>query len=412
MINKNQILLLFGIMCATLPYYGYANSKQGDFVNVLDYGVIPNDQLNDAPAFQAAIDVAAVSGRTLYIPKGNYHLDTTVVINTPITILGDGFNTTIRPRNCGAFAIEAAQVKIENLFILGEKESTNTEDYFGIRVSNGNTIRNITIRDVRIDGVATGIYLHKAWYATVDNLTMEHNALANVVPYTGIHLQGNSVNTRLINNQINVAGDAINIERAEDGSQPEGIMITNNLLVGRRFGVWIKRSLSIHISNNVIDLCGEQGIRIDTANGVLINNNWISNRDAADNIFEAINIKHSIACMISNNNIQNRSGLRGISIKNGSNGNVITNNTFTQRYAQGAYFIGFDTNTQKNIVSDNILRWFECFSAPISPDWFLEGTESVKYSASPNLLEENEDIVVVCPPEGGGGSLEGWPIEQ
>jgi hypothetical protein len=48
-----------------------------DEYNVLDFGALGNDSNNDAPAFQAALNAARDnSGGTVYIPKGEYRINT------------------------------------------------------------------------------------------------------------------------------------------------------------------------------------------------------------------------------------------------------------------------------------------------------------------------------------------------
>ena len=60
-------------------------------VTAAPYGAIPNDGLDDSPAFQAAIDAMLAStprGGYLYVPNGDYHFSSQVY--TRITVEGEG----------------------------------------------------------------------------------------------------------------------------------------------------------------------------------------------------------------------------------------------------------------------------------------------------------------------------------
>jgi hypothetical protein len=98
--------------------------------NVKDYGAKGDSSVDDRPAIQRAVDAcAAVGGGTVYVPAGNYRLDTGVVpsgsyywigilLKDNVSLVGDGASTRILSsktylNNIGA--IKAHDITISNL---------------------------------------------------------------------------------------------------------------------------------------------------------------------------------------------------------------------------------------------------------------------------------------------------------
>ena len=75
-------------------------------LNVRNFGAVGDGVTNDAPAFQAAIDVATVSGAEVYVPAGTYLMGSTVLLKPSVNIIGQGASPagSIITRN-GAYPI-------------------------------------------------------------------------------------------------------------------------------------------------------------------------------------------------------------------------------------------------------------------------------------------------------------------
>jgi hypothetical protein len=62
----------------------------GAFINALDYGAIGDGIANNTTAIQAAIDAAAVEGKSVYVPAGRYIHTGTIVLKNSVNLFGEG----------------------------------------------------------------------------------------------------------------------------------------------------------------------------------------------------------------------------------------------------------------------------------------------------------------------------------
>ncbi|MBP0006374.1 MAG: hypothetical protein J7642_22090 [Cyanobacteria bacterium SBC] len=93
-----------------------------NWVNVVDFGAVPNDGLDDTAAIQAALDAGEA---TVYFPQGNYNISDTLVVGDGVrTITGLSYQTSLtvddplQGQNSPVFRIENGTdtVSIERFF--------------------------------------------------------------------------------------------------------------------------------------------------------------------------------------------------------------------------------------------------------------------------------------------------------
>jgi len=115
-----------------------------DTINVTDYGAIGNGIADDTSAFNAAA-TALQNGQSLYIPSGDYIIDSGCVLfrgKSNIDIYGDGKSTRIHPSNQGptgvkqdfhtTFAIdECSFVSVRDMCIESKGENYGNTDAYG-----------------------------------------------------------------------------------------------------------------------------------------------------------------------------------------------------------------------------------------------------------------------------------------
>ena len=86
----------------------------GAFANVMDFGAVsdgvdPSTGTDNATAFQAAID----TGKTVFVPKGNYRLSTVTISTTGQRFIGEGMGQTFIFPMDGYSCLIVANDKIE-----------------------------------------------------------------------------------------------------------------------------------------------------------------------------------------------------------------------------------------------------------------------------------------------------------
>jgi hypothetical protein len=131
-------------------------NRTADVINVKDFGAVGNGVANDRTAFTNAMNAASTTKKKLYIPAGNYNLDTplggTCFVPQPdVTIVGDGqVNTKLIFQNGGTcFFVQHPNLSISNLSIETIVPSGGTTFIFLISNSN------FSVTDCVIDGKVT-----------------------------------------------------------------------------------------------------------------------------------------------------------------------------------------------------------------------------------------------------------------
>ena len=125
------------------------------------YGAKPNDNIDDAPAIQAAINANGVT----YIPEGTYLIGSSLTIPSNRKIIGEGAKSILK-------------AKSDNVHILNV-------------YSPSNAIENVLISDLKLDGggqttsiyagvkAAYGVYVSNATNVVIERLTIDKCGVAN-----------------------------------------------------------------------------------------------------------------------------------------------------------------------------------------------------------------------------------------
>lgn len=109
-------------------------------INVRDFGALGDGAANDAPAFQAAIDAAALAGNfSVRVPAGDYRIGATLLMRSGVRLLGDGYTRFPPAPVSGARLTRSANLPLLRL------EGTSI-------LSGGPLINRCEIRDLTLDG--------------------------------------------------------------------------------------------------------------------------------------------------------------------------------------------------------------------------------------------------------------------
>ncbi len=179
--NRFYIILLFFIFilgCNDDPEVAYPNT-----VSVIDFGAIPNDEIDDTQFIQNAIDSVAVRGGGLVvIPKGTYKIDAikTVNLKSNITLKLDSETKLFANPNGSAFYNIISIEMVENVKIIGgqiqgeryERTGTKGEWGMGIGIYGGKnvSIKDVIIKDCWGDGIYVGYRDKPAQNVNIENV--------------------------------------------------------------------------------------------------------------------------------------------------------------------------------------------------------------------------------------------------
>ena len=206
-------------------------------INVKDYGAVGDGVTDDTLNLQAAIDATvAAGGGTVYLPHGVYRTTAPVVVDSNITLMGDGAKSVIKP-------IHTSEVNcaIKN-------------DY-----ANGG--ENIVLKNFTVDrsgaGAAHGIFINGCHNLLIDGIQMTGQTVGGMMSISGVGppTRLESTNVRIVNCSLdtpanfglhfgwvdggvmanntgyNVAREIFGVE-PYGGSMSKNITIANNTIIG------------------------------------------------------------------------------------------------------------------------------------------------------------------------------------
>ncbi len=313
-------------------------------VNVRDKGATPNDSSNDTTAIQAAIDQAASTGGTAYVPDGTYMIDTfkRVMMKSGVTLkMSSGAVLKAIGSNRSIYDVIRVEY-VSNVNIIGgtvqgdrySHSGTGGEHGHGIEVWGGKNvvIEGLTTKDAWGDGVYVGAGAANVTLCSViadnnrrqgltltsvDGVLVKNSVFKNsngTIPYAGIDIEPNVSefvrNVRILNSQMSY-----------------------NKGPGLQFGFSSSQAAAT------------SGIANVTVDGNTIANNGVP----GSNYYASGVVVHAQkGGIVFSNNIVKNSAQDGIILVGGTKNARITGNTVTGS--------GFNNNVDRNI-GNGILIW-------------------------------------------------------
>ncbi|MBM7539894.1 NosD domain-containing protein [Amphibacillus cookii] len=224
--------LVVGIATVTLPIFTESKlsvlglEQNTGYYNILDYGAQPNQpSFDNAAVFNEIINDMGENGGTIYIPVGNFYIDSSIEIDRSyVSIIGDnsglrsgvdGSNPKTQSGGGGAKLI--VQSGVTAIRILDEESSQRisgiTFRSFQIRGEENNGIGiqavqdtdRVVIDDLVINHVGTGVQLHGADAASILNSWIAET-------HTSIILNGASQQASIVNNSLGAQPSGVTIE--------------------------------------------------------------------------------------------------------------------------------------------------------------------------------------------------------
>ena len=166
MINT-QLKILFSIL---LTFCGcFINAQETAIgLNLKEFGAKGDSKTDDYASFKKAIDSCAKTGKTLYIPSGNYRISQTLELRDGVTLTGENTgNTPLQTPNSGtilnytgsenAILITGHNVTLSNLNIV-DKSSDKAQGGILVYASN-RLLENFTLKQTHVFGFTNGYAL-------------------------------------------------------------------------------------------------------------------------------------------------------------------------------------------------------------------------------------------------------------
>ncbi|MDF7824129.1 carbohydrate-binding protein [Pontiellaceae bacterium B12227] len=181
-----------------------------EYLNVLDYGAVTNDGVDDLAAFNACISAAKSAGKGVYVPDGVFHLSSRLLVSD-VAIQGAGmWHTELRftayegdKSNCGFWG-NGNNVTVRDLYIWSNSHSRDgSGDAFRQNFGTGSLIENIWAEQV---GVGAWIANYTPPYNLTDGLVIRNCRFRNTFA-DGVNFAHGTKNSVIENCHFRQTGD-------------------------------------------------------------------------------------------------------------------------------------------------------------------------------------------------------------
>ncbi|OAX48927.1 hypothetical protein gpAD87_12165 [Paenibacillus sp. AD87] len=305
--------------------------RPANSVSVTDFGAIANDGKDDLAAFEAAVQSAVSTGKTLYIPEGTFHLGNMWKIGTPtnminnLTIVGAGiWHTNIQFTNPNAasggisFRVQG-KLDFSNIYMNSMLRSRYNENavYKGFMDNFG---KNSKVSNVWVEhfecGFWVGDYAHTP-AIIADGLVIENSRIRNNLA-DGVNFAQGTSNSTVRNSSVrNNGDDGLAVWTSNVNGAPAGVnntfsfnTIENNW---RAAGIAFFGGSGHKATNNlIVDTVGGSAIRMNTVfpgyhfqdnTGILFSDTTIINSGTSKDLYNGE--RGAIDLEASNDSIKN-----------------------------------------------------------------------------------------------------------
>ncbi|MFB6553752.1 carbohydrate-binding protein [Streptomyces sp. NPDC056405] len=178
-----------------------AGTLPSGYVSAGDFGVTPNDDLDDTSALNGALERAKSQGKGLWLPAGTYNISDHVSLSG-VKLRGAGmWHTVLRGTGLkGGLFGRGGTTSVEDLMIDGQ--NTVRDDAGGHAAIEGDFGTNSTIRNVWIQHTKVGLWIS----GPTTGLRAENLRIRNTFA-DGVNLHGAVKDTVVSNSSIRGTGD-------------------------------------------------------------------------------------------------------------------------------------------------------------------------------------------------------------
>ncbi|EGG31070.1 discoidin domain-containing protein [Paenibacillus sp. HGF5] len=281
--KSNADNLEYGVDFIEIEPVPAAISRPANSVSVTDFGAIPNDGQDDLTAFEAAVQAAASSGKTLYIPEGTFHLGNMWKIGSvgnlidDMKIMGAGiWHTNIQFTNpnaaSGGISLRiAGQLDFSHIYLNSNLRSRYNQNavYKGFMDNFGTNskIHNVWVEHFEC-GFWVGDYAHTP-AKIAEGLVIENSRIRNNLA-DGVNFAQGTGHSTVRNSSIrNNGDDGLAVWTSNVNGAPAGV--NNTFSYNTIENNWRAAAIAFFggsghkaTHNLIVDTVGGSGIRMNT----------------------------------------------------------------------------------------------------------------------------------------------------
>ncbi|MFD0698115.1 CARDB domain-containing protein [Paenibacillus sp. GCM10027628] len=312
-VKNNGDSLEYGVDFLEIEAIPAAIARPANSVSVTDYGAVANDGQDDLAAFNAAVNAAVSSGKTMYIPEGTYNLGNMWQIGSAnnminnLTITGAGiWYTNIQFTNpnaaSGGISLRiSGKLDFSNIYLNSNLRSRYNQNavYKGFMDNFGT---NSIVHEVWVEHFECGFWV--ADYAHTpaihaEGLIIENSRVRNNLA-DGINFAQGTSNSTVRNSSLrNNGDDALAVWTSDTNGAPAGVNNTftyNTIEDNWRAGAIAFFGGSGHKATNnlIIDTVGGSGFRMNTVfpgyhfqnnTGIVFSDNTLINTGTSQDLY-------------------------------------------------------------------------------------------------------------------------------
>jgi len=355
---KNIIYSLGVVLFPIASFACNAPILPGDAVNILDYGAVANDGIDDTEKIQQAIEDTSDKGGTLYIPAGTFLINPAFqgpnqwgAIVDRMGIYPHSNMTIILDQNAVLKAIPTAEenysvisfVNVNNVTLAGGQVRGERYGHLGSTGEHGRVLgiwssSNIDVINTRIsDAWGDGVYMWDDSNKKTENIHF-CNVTVSSSRRQGIGIVGATnvliEDSKILGSHGTSPESGINCE-PNPGQQVTNVVIRNceisgNAGTGVRFDGLDGVTHGNRLEDSVVSDNGYNGIFIDNSQGNILKRNLLENNGTSTSWVAAIVLKNAQNTLVENNSLRDTltqgDHCRGVQVVELSSGVTIHDN--------------------------------------------------------------------------------------
>ena len=262
-------------------------------VSIKQFGAYGNNVNDDTTKIQNAITYCESNNLSLYIPKGDYYLSSTLEIEGT-SIKGDSSkNTVFHLNNCDGLLLKQYNSSkicvIEDITFVSDELDTEIAGITFQKYNTSDKTHSYKINNLYFYNLGCAILIQDAFRCTLSNIGA--NKCFKVLFIKEQTVQCSFINI-IANSDLDVGitstrfGDSKNSNKTMgiqvgvrgESNPPEGIKLNQVCCTGYNVGIYVYDCLYFNATQCEFDLCEEQAVIMNAGSGIIFEGCWLANK--------------------------------------------------------------------------------------------------------------------------------------